>query len=115
MSISSKLQYYKENTDNRKCKFYHTCRYCSRDLADLKKDFYVVKSNNRKIVSVFGLAVMTGNRPLTIYLCEECFLKLHSLMEDCESEGWTTLNEDDPEFAGLDEEVRTSQEIGSGR
>jgi len=111
MSISSKLQYCKENTDHRKCKFYPTCRYCSRDLADLKKDFYVVKSNNRKIVSVFGLAVRTGNHPLTIYLCEECFLKLHELLEDIESEDWYVLDEN--EFPDLDNELE--EENGSGK
>jgi len=102
-----KLQYYKESTKNRKCKFYPTCRYCSKELSD----FFVVETKNKKIISFFGL-IETGHYTI-IHLCEDCFSRFHSLMEECEQENWQVLDPDSEEFEDLDNELE--EENGSGK
>lgn len=112
MNKLEKLQYYKESTGNKRYTVYPTCRYCSKNLVDLK-EFFIVHSRNQKILSFFEID-WTGC-PATIYLCEECFSKLRDTLEDCENEGWQVLDPDSEEFKDLDEEIERNQETGSGK
>lgn len=102
--ITPKLHYEKV-----KARFPRNCEYCGKEFLDL----YVVNSPNQDIFKFFNRPKFRAGQ--NFYLCPECWDKLHGLLEDIESDGWTVLDPDSEEFKGLDEEVQNEDEDGSGR
>lgn len=106
--MNPKLEYNKVKP----IKFYRNCIYCQRCQRE-SEYFFVVVSPNARIFEFFNISKLGGAN--NFYLCSECFEKLHSLLEEIESEDWETLDPDSEEFKDLDAEVALNDENGSGR
>jgi hypothetical protein len=76
-----------------KYKYPQECDYCFKRFSELK---YFV-TNNREILDFFRKPSTSRHSRRGIRLCQTCFTKLHSTLEEIENEGWQTLEESDYE------------------
>jgi hypothetical protein len=69
------------------------CDYCFQRFPSAHK-FRIIVTSNENILNFFGRN-RTKHSQQGIRLCQSCFEKLHSTLEEMESEGWTVLEEMD--------------------
>jgi hypothetical protein len=104
LKVTPKLEFVKVKP----IRLHRLCDYCQGKF----EEFIVVISQNEEIFKFFHRPKFGS--PNKFFLCPECFGKLHSLLEEIESEDWETLDPDSEEFKDLDAEVALNDEDGVG-
>lgn len=105
--ITPKLEFEKKTLEKRYSK---KCDYCQKDGVT---NVVCIYSSNRDIHKLFCFDIYKV-RKIAFWICEDCFEKLHPILEEIEADGWSQLDWDSGEFEGLDEEIEEQKNDGLG-